>query len=341
MKSVTGIFLGVSLVISTQTLYADAISDTYATGDRLTAGKLNNIKSSVNSINAKIDGNTTDIETNTADISTNSTDISTNASDISTNSADIATNAANISSNSSRITAIEAVTGVPVNFVTGYGLPFSADGNPKNVSITRRLNNDGTTSYHLRSRYATSTEQISIQGVLTPRPFIANYGFVAVDSSGNITTISNYLEAPLTSDYEDYVIEQSTFDTTTLAKTVTVDTGSELWVCGTTVGAIQVCNVNTSANGVSTKVVESIRVMELLGAGEIDGIAFTNLRGSQRTLNDSSWYEVRAKGIGRVLQMSRTQAPAKIIYYRVDGNTGGSLAGTPFAAGELLENFLH
>jgi len=290
MKHITSLFLTISLIMSAQALNAETITDTYATGDTLTAETLNNIKSAVND-------------------------------------------------NNTRLTTVEAVAGVSADF-TGYALPFSADGDPKNIVIARRLNRDGTINYLIRSRYANSSEQISIQGVNTVRPLIANYGFVTVDSSGTITGINNYIEAPLTEVYENYVIESSSFDTTSLIKTVDNDTGSELWSCGTTVGVIQVCNIDVRDSGASTRDFESIRVMGLLGAGEIDGIAFTNMRGSQRSYGDSAWYEVRAKGIGRVLKINHDRAVEKVIFYQVDGNADGSLAGTPFAAGQLLENFL-
>ena len=314
---------------------ASDISDNKSDIDTNTSG--------INSNAGGVSANAGNINGNTTNISTNTTNISTNTSNISTNTSDIATNASDIADNASRIVAVEAATGIPstIDFTTGYGMPFSADGSAKNVSISRRLNPDGTTTYSIRSRYANSSEQISVQGVLTTRPFIANYGSVTVDSGGSITSISNYIEAPLTSDYEDYVVEQSSFDTTTLAKTITADTGSELWNCGTTVGAIQVCNVDVKVNDSSTREFETVRVMELLGAGEVDGLAFTDMRGSQRTYDGSSWYEVRAKDIGRVLRLNRDRSPDKVIFYRVGGSTDGSLAGTPFDTGQLLENFLY
>lgn len=389
MKSIASILLTASLIISTQASNADTITDTYATGNTLTAGTLNNIKSAVNGNDTNITGNTSNISNNAADIaanalavSTSSTSAATNAASITSNllginsnavgvatnalgiitnagnintnasgianntvkttsnASNISTNFNNISNNNNRLAAVEAVTTVPADF-TGFGLTFSAEGNPKNVAIVRSLNSDGTTNYYIRSRYANSAEQISVQGVNTTRPFIANYGFVVVDSAGNLTSISNYIEAPLTEAYEDYLIEQSSFDTTSLAKTVTVDTGSETWICGAKVGVIEVCNINVKVTGASVRDFETARVMELLGAGEIGGIAFTNMRGSQRSYDGSAWYEVRAKGIGRILKMNRNRAVEKIIYYRVDGNTGGSLTGTPFASGQLLENFLY
>ena len=90
--------------------YSDAITDTYATGDTLTADTLNNIKSAVNDNDSNITTNTTNIgtnatniSTNAADISTNSTNINTNTTDIGINAAGISTNAGNISGNSARI----------------------------------------------------------------------------------------------------------------------------------------------------------------------------------------------------------------------------------------------
>ncbi|MDJ0832927.1 MAG: hypothetical protein QNJ69_05355, partial [Gammaproteobacteria bacterium] len=91
---------------------ADSITDTYATGDTLTATTLNNIKSAVNDNDSNITNNTTNITSNTSNISTNSADISSNASgisgnesDISANTADITINAAGISTNAADISA--------------------------------------------------------------------------------------------------------------------------------------------------------------------------------------------------------------------------------------------
>jgi len=88
--------------------YADSITDTYATGDTLTAETLNNIKSAVNGNDASITDNTTNITDNTANISTNSANITDNTSDITTNISNITDNTANITTNDSRITALEA-----------------------------------------------------------------------------------------------------------------------------------------------------------------------------------------------------------------------------------------
>jgi hypothetical protein len=78
----------------------------------------------------------------------------------------------------------------------GYSMSFSADGAPKNVVVATEVTPFGETYYQIRSRYATSTEQISINGVLTQRPYIANYAFVTTDSnSGAVLSVSNYIEA--------------------------------------------------------------------------------------------------------------------------------------------------
>ena len=62
--------------------YSDSITDSYATGDTLTADTLNNIKSAVNDNDSNIISNTTNITTNDSNIGANATSIGDNFSDI-------------------------------------------------------------------------------------------------------------------------------------------------------------------------------------------------------------------------------------------------------------------
>ncbi|MDC1286689.1 hypothetical protein N8198_02260 [Gammaproteobacteria bacterium] len=221
---------------------------------------------------------------------------------------------------------------------SGFSTPFAADGATKNVVVLKRDNGGGNTSYSVRSAYQNSTEQISIDGVLTVRPFIFNYAFVSTDSGGAITSISNFIEAPDTADYQRYNAEISDYDIGTLAKTVTDDTFYETNTCSGNV--VHLCYAQTLLN-----IDDSLIGMydfssnrALSGPITINGLTFNEirLRAYTGTRNE---FRINAKGVGEIYRRSNSGAffERKIIYYYSNGNTGGSLAGTPFDTGQPLD----
>jgi hypothetical protein len=292
MKYLIRIMSLIGLFSISQFAYSASITDTYATGDTLTAETLNRIKSAVNN-------------------------------------------------SDTRVNILESLTpGVNPDY-SGYSLPFAADGDPKNVVILARNNNDGTTWYNVQVRYANSSQQISVEGAPVIRPFIADWFSISVDAGGNLTSLQNFLEAPLTTNYIDSVMENSTYDVSTLVKTVDDDTRSEFWDCNGG-GAISDCDVDVKISGVSdnTESFTSMKAYSLLGSGTINSVAYPDLRGAQNTYITGLTYRVKAKGIGDVMRLQSGQKARKAIYYRVNGSTGGSLAGTIFAPGEKLDGVL-
>jgi hypothetical protein len=243
-----------------------------------------------------------------------------------------------VNDNDARVDTLESITPVVNPDYSGYGPSFSADGTPKNVVVLERDNGDGTITYLVNVYYANSSEQVSIEGALVIRPFIVDAFFLTVDSGGNLTDLSNWIEAPLTSAYLDYVVEASTYDVNTLVKTVTNDTERYIRDCSGGGGAISQCDRIIRTSGSITETRTFLDVYTLLGAGTINSISYDNLRGRNR----SYYYLVTAKGIGEVISMysSSSRRPRAVIYYRVDGKTGGSLEGTIFAPGEKLEGVL-
>lgn len=229
-----------------------------------------------------------------------------------------------------RVTALENAN---PNF-GGYGLPFSADGAPKNVIVSSQVLPGGEVSYSVRSRYATSTEQISIDGVPTQRPFIANYASVLTDSLGNFISAGNYIEAPDTEDYINFNVEESTYDSAA-NKTVVADTVRELWPCSAA-GGVLTCLVAVTENstGNITDHYTWSYARTLLDSVTVNGMTFNDVRVEQ--MLSSNFSRVRAKGIGEVLRMTNN-GDRGVIYYRVNGATGGSLAGTPFDAGQPFD----
>ena len=192
----------------------------------------------------------------------------------------ITTNGSDIATNASNITALQNIT----PDYSGYLLPFSAIVDPKNVVVLKQTNSDGSGNYIVRSAYANSTEQIRINGMMTTRPFIFNYVDAAVDTNGVLTSLSNYLEAPLTSAWLDIVQEESTYNISSGAKTVTADTRSELYVCSA-ISVISACDITEKTNGVQTGFVQALQVFTLLGSGTIGSMTFSDLRGEHKLYN--------------------------------------------------------
>lgn len=219
----------------------------------------------------------------------------------------------------------------------GYSMSFSADGAPKNVVVATQLQESGDTFYYIRSRYATSTEQISINGVLTQRPFIANYAFVHTDSLGNLVSVSNYIEAPDTDQYIVYDVEESTYDPGSLAKTIVNDTLREDWnLCK--YGQITICmpDVSLSQTGEHVRTYTWSSIRGLSGPLTLNGMTFNEVRLEQNISSDNA--RARANGIGEVFRAANDGSwERRAIYYRANGVSGGSLANTPFDAGQQLD----
>jgi len=241
----------------------------------------------------------------------------------------------NFSDLDNRVTTLESSASIFPDF-SGYGVPFSADGAPKNVVVLVKNVGSGL-RYTVRSRYANSTEQVSIDGVLTIRPFMANYVTVETDFGNNITSISNRIETPDTSNYINSNLEYSTYDTATAAKTVTDDTTRELWDLCNSTGATSICIAKVVLNTDSS--VQSYydwsRTQTLTGPFTTNGITFNDVRLEKYTRGRK---RIRAKDVGMVFDETDDDTEASIlIYHRSNGVTGGSLAGTPFDTGQLLQ----
>ena len=205
-------------------------------------------------------------------------------------------------------------------------MPFSALGAPINVIVLKRDNGDGSSSYSVRTRYANDTDQISVQdGLITP-PWIANYGWVQVDSDGTIDGINQYIEAPQTSNYNDYTVEDKDLDPANPLNTLFLNSDNirEIWSCSGG-GAISTCDVDSRIDNLTDSNFTPVNVYSALGAGTINGMSFPDLRGSNRVYTSNHQYRVRAKGIGTVLNINTGARPQIAIYYRVNGNTDGSL----------------
>ena len=311
MKNVLKVAPIVGLLVASQLAYSAPVTDTYTTGDTLTAAKMNNIKSAVNDNNTRLTTNATAITSNTSAASTNASSITTNAT---------------------------AINGLTSNF-SGYGVPFSTDGASKNVIVLKSTNLDGSISYRVRSRYHNSTELVKVNDVDTTPPLIANYVDVDVDLSGNLTSIYNHIDTPETINYVAYNIEKSSYDISSILKTVTSSDERELWKCHSAAGgSVQMClpeTVNSSDNSFISRYPWTY-TQAIGGPITINEMTFDDVRIEAYIHNGRT--RVRAKGIGLVYQQDANGAPEQnIIFYRNETTQGGSLVGTPFASGAALD----
>ncbi|MCP4766026.1 MAG: hypothetical protein GY875_07110 [Gammaproteobacteria bacterium] len=215
-------------------------------------------------------------------------------------------------------------------------MSFSADGAAKNVVVSSEVQESGDTLYWVRSRYATSTEQISINGVMTQRPFIANYAFAHVDNLGDLVFVANYIEAPDTADYVVYNVEETEFDPVTLDKTIIDDTLMEDWnVCNYGQTTICIPEVSLSQTGEHVRWYNWSSIRGVAGPLTVNGMTFGDVR-LESNVGSSTSTRARAQGIGEVMRVT-DNGERGAIFYSANGVTGGSLAGTPFAPGQPLD----
>lgn len=243
----------------------------------------------------------------------------------------------NFDSLDTRLTAVESQ--VDDGDYSGFFCGFSPVGSDKNV-VVLAFNNPSGTGYWVRSSYANSTETVMVNGVQTVRPYIANYVFVGTDTDGNVTAVSNQLEAPDTADYDDYYVEISNYNTDGSNKQVQ-DSWRESLKCGGS--RIRVCVVTKSSGGsyISTTRQSRVQTLQPSFTQGSNNWTFNSVR-VETDLDEGNTdrMRIRAKGIGEIFRtydQGSTHIERSAIYYRVNGNTKGSLAGTPFDTGQPLE----
>ena len=174
---------------------------------------------------------------------------------------------------------------------------------------------------------------VSIDGVLTQRPFFGEYLNVTTDGGGNVTSVGNYIETPDTVDYINYNIEQSTYDNMGVKISIDDDTLRESWVSNG--GQINFTLATaTLTNGTFVSHYTRTLIRSLTGPFTVNGMTFNEIRVENQLGSDR--LRIRAKGIGPVFQSDPGRENWELIYYRANGATGGSLVGTPFATGGAL-----
>ena len=117
MKTPGTIFTILFYTLIAAPVYSSPMTDTYATGDTLTATKMNNIKSAVNDNDGRIDANTIKADANTvkADANTAKADANTVKADANTVKADA--NTVKADANTADIAALQAASTCPSDMV--------------------------------------------------------------------------------------------------------------------------------------------------------------------------------------------------------------------------------
>ena len=195
MKYIIRIVSIIGLISVSQLAYPDSITDTYNTGDTLTATMMNNIKSAVND---------------------NDTRITTNSADITTNASGVSTNVSNITSNETRIEALESVKSIKA--VDANGLVIG-----ELISIDAK--------YGTHFNVFTSQEYLEVNIPMTP-DFNNEYTllrFLTTDCTGAAYTIypngTVYLVSPPGGVYVKYYTPKSSVAQNVTVQSYTVGLG--------------------------------------------------------------------------------------------------------------------
>ena len=251
---------------------------------------------------------------------------------------------ANFTDLDTRVTTLETTIPVFPDF-SGFNMPFSADGAPKNVVVIEKNLFGGGMEYAVFTRFANSTEQVSIDGVLTIRPFFSSEAFIETDSGNNLIAIESEIETPDTLSFANFNIEESEYDTATLVKTVTADSvrtiASSISNLGSTVTWHETLVLSIDGSFVENFIWSAIQTTS--GAFTVNGMTFPeimiqveNYREFGSTVSENV---VFAKGVGPIAaaQSNDFENNHLVIYYRIGGVANGSLVGTPFDTGQPLD----
>ena len=244
-------------------------------------------------------------------------------------------------SNDARISVIESTTPTSVDF-SNFFPAFSTIGSPRNAQVLVRPDGFGGNVYRVRGGYENNSDQININGVPTVRTNIWYQVFVNTDSGGIITSINRYRESPddinAYSNSNTYTVkvDNTTFDPITLVPTIDPNDYTETMTCGEDgVPAILVCHAIDRLNSDNSFFGQydwARNQSVVTGPYTINGLTFTDVRFESYT--SSNRFRIRAKGIGMIFEhRDSISDPEQIIFYRVNGQTGGSLVSTPFEPG--------
>lgn len=249
----------------------------------------------------------------------------------------------------SRITSLETSTSstIAIDF-TGYSMPFATDGAEKNAIVLRSEDPvTGNISYELGVRYANSTDEISIDGVPTVKPFIYRDIYLTTDSAGNLINLGSDLRAIDSLNGNNifgYTASnlESSFNNITppFAKTVTQDTLTSTFTCDGNQNYICLAQDTLNLDG-SLQHFEDLSFTRAIGGPiTFNGLTFNDIQllssagttGDDRVpFHDRGEFVILAKGVGVIV--FRDINTHSIIYHQTNGAIAGSLVGTPFEPG--------
>lgn len=217
-----------------------------------------------------------------------------------------------------------------------FYLPFSADGNDKNVIVLKSYDEQwDETVYEIRSRFQNSTESVSVDGTPTMPLYISSYISVRTDSTSDITDIYSYIESSDDGNIYQFNIERSSYAPDGTNKQIIEDTSKESYNCFG--GTSRICMGSRTAVFPSSSYnwhSSYNRVLVNDYVLEPNGWSFDQVSIEARNTGTHR-LRIRAWGIGLILD--RYENYERIaIYYRVNGKTEGSLIETPFAEGQPL-----
>jgi len=272
------------------------------------------------------------------------------ADDVNQNFTDVVTGVNNNNTAiDTRVTTIESSV-TPTSEFSGFTMPFAASGQPHNIIVQRRNNDDGTFSYRVRTRYEnTDSETVSINGVDTVFNYLAGYGTVNTLSDGStITSLNKTVEAMNNTNYINFSRSSISYDPSDLSPTLSSISSERTW---TFLGQGAIKHLIKEIVQYDSAVESNSSELELrtytLGTGyQANGIDFgtTPFRVEHRQPGNSSstgLSRLRIQGVGEVERFGSGSSPSyKVIYYSVDGQSGGSLSGTPFESGSAVNNLL-
>jgi hypothetical protein len=266
-------------------------------------------------------------------------DVDTNTTNISINAENTSINASGIAGNASDILALQSGGGSEPDY-SGYGTPFSADANTKNVIVYKTTNSDGSGSYNAAILYTNTLaeEIIGGGGPITP-PFIGKFVTAGFDSNGALTFLSVYTEGVQTPEYLVVEWESIDYDPITGDPFFGISSGNYTDTCvgGGGSGAVgQFCEtVEINEAGGLDGVSQNVSIRRLVGPGDVGSLSYSDLLVRDKYSGSRHSFRIQAKGIGNVMRVNDGRPMRIAIYYNVEGATDGDLTGTPFENGAM------
>jgi hypothetical protein len=236
-----------------------------------------------------------------------------------------------------RVTVLESNVS-PLSRYQGFSTPFSAAGEPRNVVVYKSEDSSGVATYSMRMRYANSDgAAIAINGIERVFNYLAVYGSISQDVGGTIS-VGKYIEGMDDPVYTQYSGLGLTYDPASLIPSVY--SSSDIVDRVYDNGAVRMLVRNKADYLGGVEVVKgSVFLYEhrILSSGyEVNGISFGNTP-ILIEKRDPGSSRIKVQGIGVVEVIPTTFGPSReVIYYHVDGQTGGSLVGTPLEEGTNL-----